>query len=266
MATIFASDFHGTGDAYINKIMFMFHKHPEARIVFGGDYIDGRKQSKQVLNFVRQMQLNQNAVVLKGNHEDLMEQFMLLGIDKYGWYPNGAKTTIKSFFGQGFSKKIANYQLNQYRLYDGIPLRQWLASLPTVFVNEDACFVHAYIDTRWKNIQQAIKNTDEMDRLWNRNLVDNYNYICNHTKKAVVFGHTPTCFFESNRFNNSSIEIHKYQSKTNLKQSDPCPIIETHRKGDASLIACDGGCHGGSNLNTGNVAVIQKGKVIDWLN
>lgn len=57
MTTIFASDFHGTGDAYINKIMYMFHKHPEAQIVFGGDYIDGRKQIKQVLNFVRQMQL-----------------------------------------------------------------------------------------------------------------------------------------------------------------------------------------------------------------
>ena len=91
MTTIFASDFHGTGDAYINKIEKMRAKYPAAQIVFGGDYIDGRKYSKQVLNYIRQMQINHHAVVLKGNHEDLMLEFVRSGNrwDYDAWRENG---------------------------------------------------------------------------------------------------------------------------------------------------------------------------------
>lgn len=265
MTTIFASDPHGTGDAWINKVNLMLANHPEAKLVFGGDYIDGRSSSKQTINYVRQMQTKEHATVLKGNHEDLMEQFLLLrGEDRYGWFPNGAKTTIKSLLGRGYSKQMSYQRLMQYKLYDGMDLFPWIATLPTVYVNQDGCFVHAYIDVRWKNIRQAIKKTDEIDRLWNRNLVENNDYICNRTNKAVIFGHTPTCYFKC--CNDKNINIVKYQSQINKKQRYACPIIESQRKGYEPLIACDGGCHSTEKFNTGNVVVIDKGTIVDWIN
>lgn len=265
MTTIFASDPHGTGNAWINKVNLMLAKHPEAKLVFGGDYIDGRSSSKQILNYVRQMQIERNATVLKGNHEDLMEQFLLLkGEDRYGWFPNGAKTTIKSLFGRGYSKQMSYQHLMQYKLYDGIYLFSWVATLPTVYVNRDGCFVHAYLDTYWKNIQKAIHETNETERLWRRDLVEMNSCIVNQTGKTIIIGHTPTCYFEY--CNNKNIKITKYQSPINQKQQYACPIIESQRTGYQSIIACDGGCHSLEKFNTGNVVVIDKGSIIDWIN
>lgn len=269
MTTIFASDFHGTGNQYINKIQRMYHKYPSAQIVFGGDYIDGRKYSKQVLNYVRQMQNNHHAIVLKGNHEDLMQTFIETGIDKYGWYQNGAKTTIKSLFGRGFSKRQTCYLLNTYRLYDGTPLRQYIANLPTEYVNDDGCFVHAYVDVGAPDIQSAIDNTSDLDRMWNRSLAEDIDYHQNKTGKAVIFGHTPTCFIKQKpKIDPTGQQIINYLSPIIDKQIDKCPIVTStfHHPGEKLLIACDGGCHRQGSYNTGNVVVIKNGEIIDYEN
>lgn len=265
MTTIFASDPHGTGNAWIKKVNLMFAKHPESQLVFGGDYIDGRKDSKQVLNYVQQMRHQHNAVLLKGNHEDLMQHFLRSkGKDQCGWFTNGAKTTIKSLLGRGYSKQQSYQHLKQYRLYDGTSLALWLAMLPTVYVNQDGCFVHAYLDTYWKSIQEAIQETSETERLWRRDLVETNRCIVNQTGKAIIIGHTPTCYFED--CNTKDIKITKYQSSINCKQRYVCPIIESQRTGCQPIIACDGGCHSTEKFNTGNVAVIDNGKIIDWVN
>lgn len=269
MTTIFASDFHGTGDMYINKIQRMIKKYPAAHIVFGGDYIDGRPDSKQVINYIWQMQRKHHAIALKGNHEDMLDAFLKDDDEQRfnynGWRQNGGNTTFKSLFGRKISHYVAHRMLCNYRLYDSNYLQFWLASLKVAHINEDGLFVHAYANVESYNTAfKALMFTSTQNRLWERKAVD--MLIHNHTEKALVVGHTPTCFFAENQLNFEPVHITPYGSKTIAYQESKCPIIEYHYDNEQSVIACDGGCHGGDNFNTGNVVVIDKGKIIDCLN
>lgn len=270
MATIFASDFHGTGDAFINKVQTMMNRYPSAEIVLGGDYIDGRADVKQVLNYVRQLQHSKHHVtVLKGNHEDLLLEFLRNDdesrINYNNWKMNGGNKTFKALTGRRVGHCYAQKKLRNYQLYDGTFLYHWLMSLPTTYVNQDGAFVHAYLDVEhYSDIQQAIEHTTDEKRLWERKAVDMLMH--NKTDRALVVGHTPTCYFAKNCLHHNEPVIKPYESLIIRWQDEMCPIIEYHYPNESSIIACDGGCHGGAPNNTGNVLVIDQGKVIDWLN
>lgn len=297
MTTIFASDFHGTGDVYINKIQKMCVKYPSAQVVFGGDYIDGRKNSKQVLNYIHQMQLNHHAIALKGNHEDLMLSFVHSGTrwDYDGWRENGGNTTYRSLVGKRIRISVAQKELENVELYDGTNMIKWMNQLPLTYINDDACFVHAeltldqaphieqtivdeskypphHAKTLIKSnqylvypVQEAVANSKEETKLWGRDFVQMAGLLHNYSDHAIVIGHTPTYYFTPAGQTAGMCAI-KYQDENTFKQHVMCPIIEYHYDGEQSIIACDGGCHSGENYNTGNVVVIDHGKIIDWMN
>lgn len=295
MTTIFASDFHGTGDAYINKIEKMRAKYPAAQIVFGGDYIDGRKYSKQVLNYIRQMQINHHAVVLKGNHEDLMLEFVRSGNrwDYDAWRENGGNTTYRSLVGKRIRFSVAQEALQQVELYDGTKLVDWMNRLQKAYVNDDACFVHAqltlpqhpeeiettldnsaypshHVETFIKHephpvypIEDAIKNTSEETALWGRDFIQLAGFWHNYSDHAIVVGHTPTCYF-TYASHSEGLFVTEYRDDNSFKQKLMCPIMKMYRENERPIIACDGGCHGKQPYNTGNVLVIDHGEVVDY--
>ena len=86
MEYIFASDPHGTGKAWINLVKQAQTDYPDAKLVLGGDYIDGRKYSKETLDFVMEQAANPNVEVLLGNHEDMLLNFVEKGDDL--WFLN----------------------------------------------------------------------------------------------------------------------------------------------------------------------------------
>lgn len=291
MTTIFASDFHGTGAAYINKIEKMRAKYPSARVVFGGDYIDGRKDSKQVLNYIRQMQLNHHAIALKGNHEDLLLKFIETN-ERWSynnWRQNGGNNTYESLIGKRIQYSVARDNLKQIKLFDGTSMVKWMNQLPLTYINDDACFVHAeltldqaphieqtivdetyHVKTFIKSnqhktypIQEAVANSKEETKLWGRDFVQMAGLLHNYSDHAIVVGHTPTCYFSPAGQTAGMCSI-KYQDENTLKQRIMCPIIQIKYENEQPIIACDGGCHSGKNYNTGNVVVIAHGKIIDW--
>lgn len=295
MTTIFASDFHGTGDVYINKIQKMCVKYPSAQVVFGGDYIDGRKNSKQVLNYIRQMQLDHHAIALKGNHEDLLLKFIETNKrwSYNNWRQNGGNTTYKSLIGMRIQYSVARNNLEWTKLFDGTSMIKWMNQLPLTYINDDACFVHAeltldqsprieqtivdeskyaphHVKTFIKSnqhriypVQEAVANSKEETKLWGRDFVQMAGLLHNYSDHAIVIGHTPTCYFTPAGQTAGMCAI-KYQDENTLKQRIMCPIIQIKYENEQSIIACDGGCHSGENYNTGNVVVIDHGKIIDW--
>lgn len=252
MTTIFTSDPHGTGDAWINKVNQMRRKYPHAQIVFGGDYIDGRPDSAQVLNYVQHCCYH-DAVALCGNHEDLLMTFFDDRRDRFGWHENGGNTTTESLLHHIPATALQEWsELTSYRLYDGTLLPVWLHSLPTVHVNEDGVFVHAFLNTQYDQLETAIQQTSVYDRIWRRNFA--MSDFPNKTGHTVVFGHTPTTFRER-----SASRVY------GSDDGDNCPIVEFQSDTDAPLIAVDGGCHDMQDNHTGNVVVLEHGHVIDWL-
>lgn len=172
MRTIAIGDIHGCYNELKNLISSLensgkYNKDTD-RIIFLGDYIDRGKDSKLVIEFIRNMQKNNNNVIaLMGNHEDMLINYWR-GIDDL-WIFNGHHATIDSYNG------------NKKQLHDDIA---WMRNLPLYYEDEHFIYVHAGVD-----VNKPIKKQNKDTLLWIRE-----EFINSHKKyyKKVIFGHTPT--------------------------------------------------------------------------
>lgn len=187
MPYIFASDPHGTGAAWIKLVETAQNDYPQAQMVFGGDYIDGKRDVKMTLQYVMDQVTNHGAWALKGNHEQMMQDFVDQG--DFLWFINGAKTTLQSLYGQIGS-------LDQIR--DRLQQSDYLAfirPLPTLLESDQIIFVHAGVIPTPDYL-----TTSDQNRLWMR---ETYWYEIgtnvmahNHTHKTIITGHTPTSMID----------------------------------------------------------------------
>ena len=67
---IFISDIHGNLET-LDLIKQATADFPEAQLVAGGDYVDGREHVKEVLDYLIE-QKSEGAIVLLGNHEQML--------------------------------------------------------------------------------------------------------------------------------------------------------------------------------------------------
>lgn len=257
MNYIFASDPHGTGQPWIDKVEMMKSKYPDAQVVFGGDYIDGRAYSKETLEYVKSQVEDNNAVALRGNHENLMLNALFYG--EFGlWKMNGAKSTIKSLLGRGYSDNKTSLEIKKKHS----KLIEWMKNLPVMYETENILFVHAGFDM---SLEDPVEDTSDEDKTWVR---DEYMYgmqdyfAHNCTEKAIVTGHTPTVFVHG-RYENDEydpIEKREFYSDDDYE----CPIVTVQYPGEPPRHFTDGGCHGDLDYNTGNVVCLDSnGDLID---
>lgn len=266
---IFASDPHGTGQPWIDLVKQAQKDYPDSQTIFGGDYIDGNKHSKETVDFVMDQVQNHHAQALKGNHEQLMEDFVDHNDDL--WYYNGAKTTIKSFFDRGFSKHTARYELRMDDRYT------FLINLPKIIETNHFIFVHAGIACWTKNYRdhETYKNRaplfsmmDGQDYfyLWSRENYwygdgEYYVFAHNITGKTIVTGHTPTTYIEG-IYDNDQDGIEPTFDYEQGPDNDPkivhraCPVRKVQYEGEAPRYFTDGGCHGNNNHH-GNICVFD---------
>ena len=97
---IFISDIHGNIET-LELIKKARADYPDAQLVAGGDYLDGRWDVKPVIDYLQEAANNDNAVILKGNHEQLFlnyaqEQEYQAGI----WFYNGGALSLDSLYGR----------------------------------------------------------------------------------------------------------------------------------------------------------------------
>lgn len=284
---IFVSDIHGNMHTLplIRQALEDFHT---AQLVGGGDYIDGRKDSKAVVEYLMDKAKNYGAVVLDGNHEELMLNFAN-GLDYYDsyvdplWYVNGGKTTIRSFFGRGYSVPKAEHLLRYSKFYS------FFKSRPVMYVTPHYIFVHGGVkpvanfdnvslyngnslDTNlssydfyrlWARKEYwydtfAVSNRDETLKSVTKNKIGPYTlknskiklirFAHNLTKHTIVTGHTPTAFVEG-MFTDGRV----------LRKSaiSNCHIKVIQYSNEPARIFTDGGCHGTLPHNYGNVTVLD---------
>ena len=283
---IFTSDIHG--NIYtLDLIKQVMHDYPTAQLVGGGDYIDGRKNSKEVCDFLIDQEQNNHAIILNGNHEELMLNFAdendiyELGCEPL-WYINGGKQTMRSFLGRGYSKPKTAQMLKQTKYY------QFFKNRNIMYVTPHIIFVHGGIkpvkDFDNLAIYQNIKgnnsylnlNNYDYYRLWSRenywytlnkavdqinmpkppqkfSIQDNVIYLKqfahNATNHVIVTGHTPTTFIAGMFDDNRQM--------TNVPQSN-CIIRVVQYPNEPARIFTDGGCHSQLPYNYGNVTVLDK--------
>ncbi len=82
-------------------------------LIFLGDYVDGWSQSKQVIDYLIELEKTNTCVFIKGNHDIWCEEWLMNGKSENVWLFNGGKETIDSYVGS--SKEEQEDHLNFFQ-------------------------------------------------------------------------------------------------------------------------------------------------------
>ncbi len=179
---IFAiGDIHGRFDrlsSVFNKINFDAEKD---FLILLGDYIDRGNENLHCLQWAMKMSEFKNVVVLRGNHEQMMLYYYLMGnFESTIWLPNGGKFTKAEIDDwckndPDFLKKALKF-IYERPLYHQMKIN-----------GKDYIFVHAGLKPG-----VPLENQTEESLLWIRD--EFYNDYDGDAE--VVCGHTPTPYLE----------------------------------------------------------------------
>jgi len=168
MNKIFAvGDIHGQL-TMLKDLVSKINYESQDTLIFIGDYIDRGEDSKGVIDYLIQLQKIYNCIFLKGNHEEMLMDY-LSGINKNLYLYNGGAKTMKDYGPMG----VPNNHMDFFR------------NLKNYHETEDYIFVHAGL---WINNETALDKLPNDIILWVRD-----EFIlskCDYGKK-VIFGHTP---------------------------------------------------------------------------
>lgn len=193
-------DIHGEIDLFLSLLNY-FDKNMH-QLVLIGDLLDRGKNSKECLLLGMKLVEEQNAVYLRGNHEQLFLDFLKHPEDRYSNYLlNGGGETIECLLHKGAVNEYSPTEISLMIQTRYKKLINFLESLPYYFEWEQYICVHAGVDlslVSWKN-------TSVRDFLWIRN---EFHTMINKTGRIIIFGHTPTMY------------LHRKMDETKLWLSD----------------------------------------------
>ena len=119
-------DIHG-GLKAINQVFERAKVTTNDRLIFLGDYVDGWSESPQVLDFLIELNKKTSCVFIRGNHDDLLLNWLSESRDNLEWYKHGGESTVLAYTNISVAKKqihieflksLQNYYLDeQNRLF-----------------------------------------------------------------------------------------------------------------------------------------------------
>ena len=157
----------------------------EERLLFIGDLADRGENSKAVYERAYQLMIEEEAIVVKGNHDEMFELFLENPEEHLPlYYMNGGESTVNSLLERDTDRQ--NYEENVQEIKERYPwLLPLLKSLPLYYEWDDYLFVHAGVNLSKKDW----RDSSDRDFVWIR---EGFYDQSNHTDKTIIFGHTVT--------------------------------------------------------------------------
>lgn len=210
------SDIHGEF-LMMEEILRKWNSEDEQLVILG-DLADRGPKSKESLELAYHLVQKEKAIVIKGNHDDMLEKYLEDPVTNEGlYYINGGGKTIKSLLGD--EKSESDHKKNVRAIKHKYPwLLPFLKSMGYYYEWEHYLFVHAGVDLALDDWRDSTNR----DFIWIR---EGFYDQENHTNKTIVFGHTVTA------------SLHKEPSNYNIWQSAD------------GLIGIDGGAVYGGKLH-----------------
>ncbi len=119
-------DIHG-GLKALKQVLERANITQKDTLIFLGDYVDGWSESPQVLDFLIELEIKQNCIFIRGNHDDLLLNYLKTNTYKEEWFLHGGKSTVDAYNNMDeaskqkhidFLEKLAPYYLDeQNKLY-----------------------------------------------------------------------------------------------------------------------------------------------------
>ncbi len=108
-------DIHG-GLRALHQILERAKVTKEDTLIFLGDYVDGWSESPQVLDFLIELNTQQECIFIKGNHDELLLDWMTgdtKNIDETMWYKHGGEATVLAY--SDFLEESKRHHINFLR-------------------------------------------------------------------------------------------------------------------------------------------------------
>ncbi|BAO54632.1 metallophosphoesterase [Nonlabens marinus] len=109
MRTLVIGDIHGGYRALI-QLLERLEVEPRDQLIFLGDYVDGWSQSfeviEELISLSRKRALHKHTapIFLRGNHDELVLDFLVKGQKNKQWLHHGGTSTVKSYSGKSESE------------------------------------------------------------------------------------------------------------------------------------------------------------------
>ncbi|WP_432672563.1 metallophosphoesterase family protein [Flavobacterium sp. SM2513] len=118
--TLVIGDIHG-GLKALRQVLERAEVTTKDTLIFLGDYVDGWSESPQVIDFLIELRGNQNCIFLRGNHDELLQNWLEKDKCNEMWLNHGGDSTIKAYehisddkkrFHIQFLNNLQNYHLD----------------------------------------------------------------------------------------------------------------------------------------------------------
>lgn len=165
-------------------------------LVVCGDCFDRGRENRAVFDYLRSIQ---NKVIVRGNHEDILERVLLRGQLGRFDYINGTDQTILDFFGR----------LDEYDETKKGELLSFLRDQRDYFETKNYLFVHGWIPLDFSNDDVTIpsdfrkKGKDSWETARELSWMECYAKGLTLPDKTIVCGHRAACLayrFDKNRY------------------------------------------------------------------
>ena len=188
MKYFISSDIHGFFNEWQNALKDKGFdlNNPEHKIILCGDLFDRGNQPKEIIDFV--LKHKDKVILIRGNHEDLMEQMIERDFSDYGDLCNGTAQTIVDLYPEW---QISEFDLK--KIAKATRLQEVLDMCIDYYETKNYIFVHGWIpiiencylyDSNWRT---ARKECWEKAR-WT-NPVEMFRYEIYEPNKTIICGH-----------------------------------------------------------------------------
>ncbi|EUJ28221.1 serine/threonine protein phosphatase [Listeria floridensis FSL S10-1187] len=153
--------------------------------MFLGDLIDRGENPGAVVRLVKELYDEADVIVLKGNHEAMLLDWLKNPNEKMKYYMSqGGMETIQSLLIENVSEDKSPEELARKVMEESGDLVAFLDSRPLYHEVNQYVFVHAGVDLTLKDWH----DTAPKEFYWIR---EPFLFGENHTGKVFIFGHTP---------------------------------------------------------------------------
>lgn len=192
--TFVIGDVHGELDALMRVLSDLPKPAAADTIVFLGDYLDRGPRSREVVEFVRNLEREGTAkvVALRGNHEDAWLKVIDEGWDGF-LLPrgNGCLETLRSYQhlpppAPSRQPTSEEWELLRRGAFFPPEVVAWMRRLPFFYEDEHAIYLHAGIPAQNGAYPHPSKVKPQNALLWLRDR----DFFVRYRGKYLVFGHT----------------------------------------------------------------------------
>lgn len=160
--------------------------NPEHKIIICGDMFDRGKQPKQIIEFI--LANKDKVILIRGNHEDLMQEMIERNSTTYGDLTNGTAYTVVDLCPEW---QVSEFNLPKVAKETG--LQEVLDMCIDYYETEHYIFVHGWIpiiencylyDSEWRKARK-----ERWQKVRWLNPVEMYKYKIYEPNKTIVCGH-----------------------------------------------------------------------------